>query len=134
MFAKMRKCENAKMASVWGPFSLEGYVNPRSFVDEFCVRQVVADVRQPAGVHRYVNSSAFGVIGVSRAPYGLVEGLAAETAVDFNRYAKMFAQRLQDLGAQTYEIVHFDRVNAVLYLLLLSGVAVKHFFQSKVFS
>ena len=51
---------------------------PAALVDQFDVRQMVSDVRQPAGVHRYVNSPALGVITVLGAAYGLVEGLTAE--------------------------------------------------------
>ena len=75
-------------------------MNPRPFIYEFDVRQMVSDVRQPAWVHRYVNSSAFGVIGVSRAPYGLVEGLAAEAGVDVYRLVEVVAQRFQELLAE----------------------------------
>ena len=107
-------------------------MDPTSFIDQLRVRQMISDIRQPARVHRYVNSSTLHVVTVVCTLDGVVEIPAAETAVDFNRYAKMFAQRFQDLGAQTHEIVHFDRVNAVFYMLLLSGLAVKHFFQSKV--
>ena len=96
------------------------------------MRQMVADVREPAWVHRYVNGATFGVIGVSRASYGLVEGLTAEAGVDGDGLMEVVSEGLQHLGAQTHEIVHFDRVDAVFYFLLLSGVAVKHFFQSKV--
>ena len=103
-------------------------MNPRPLIDQLCVRQMVSDVREPARVHRYVNSSTLHVVTVVCALDGVVEISAAETAVDFNRYAKMFAQRLQDLGAQTYEVIDFLIVNAILYMLLLSGVAMKHFF------
>ena len=47
---------------------------------------------------------------------------------------EVVSQGFQDLGAQTHEVVHFDRANAVLYLFLLSGLAVKHFFEGKVFA
>ena len=75
-------------------------MNPSSFVDELCMRQMVSDVREPTGVHRYVCGPAFRVIAVLGAAYGLVEIPAAETAVYFNRYAKVFAQRFQDLLAE----------------------------------
>ena len=96
------------------------------------MRQMVTDVRQPAWVHRDVNCPTFRVIGVCRAAYGLVEGLTAEAGVDVYRLVEVVSEGLQHFGAKTHEIVHFDRVNAVFYVLLLSGVAVKHFFQSKV--
>ena len=95
---------------------------------------MVADVRQPARVHRDVNGSAFRVVAVLGAAYGLVEGLTAETGVDGDGLVEVVSEGLQHLGAQTHEIVHFNRVNAVLYFLLLSGLAVKHLLQSKVFS
>ena len=116
------------MASVWGPFSLEGYMNPRPLIDELCMRQMVSDVRKPAGMHRYVNSSTLHVVTVVCTLDGVVEILATETAVDFNRYAKMFAQRFQDLGAQTYEVVDFLIVDAILYFSLLGDLASKHLF------
>jgi len=50
------------------------------------------------------------------------------------RLVEVLSEGLQHFGAQTHEIIHFDRVNAVLYFLLLSGVAVKHFFEGKVFA
>ena len=103
-------------------------MNPRSFVDELCMRQMVSDVREPARMHRYVNSSTLHVVTVVCTLDGIVEIPAAETAVDFNRYAKMFAQRLQDLGAQTYEVIDFLIVNAVLYFSLLGDLASKHLF------
>ena len=53
-------------------------MNPRPFIDQLRVRQMVSDVGQPARVHRYVNSSTFGVVAVLGAAYGLVEGLTAE--------------------------------------------------------
>ena len=53
-------------------------MNPTSFVDQLRMRQMVSDVREPARVHRYVNSPALGVITVLGAAYGLVEGLTAE--------------------------------------------------------
>ena len=79
-------------------------------------------------MHRYVNSSTLHVVTVVGTTYGFVEISAAETAVDFNRYAKMFAQRLQDLSAQTYEVIDFLIVDAILYFSLLGDLASKHLF------
>ena len=101
---------------------------PRPFIYKFDVRQVVADVREPAWVHRDVNSSTLHVVTVVCTLDGVVEISAAETAVDFNRYAKVFAQRLQDLGAQTYEVIDFLIVDAILYFSLLGDLASKHLF------
>ena len=53
-------------------------MNPRSLIDQFRVRQVVSDVREPAGVHRYVNSSTLHVVTVVCALDGVVEISAAE--------------------------------------------------------
>ena len=103
-------------------------MNPSSFVDELCMRQMVSDVREPTGVHRDVNSAAFGMIRICCAAYGVIEIPAAETAVYFNRYAKVFAQMFQDLGAQTYEVIDFLIVNAILYFSLLGDLASKHLF------
>ena len=107
---------------------------PRTLIDQLRMRQMVSDVRQPAWVHRYVNSSTFRVVTVLCSTHGGVHCLAAEAAVDFNRLVEVLTEGLQDLGAQTHEVVHFDRVYAVFYVLLLSGVAVKHFFQCKMFA
>ena len=93
---------------------------------------MVADVREPARVHRYVNSSTLHVVTVVGTTYGFVEILAAEAGVDGDGLVEVLTEGLQHLGAQTHEIVHFDRVNAVLYLFFLSGVAMKHFFEGKV--
>ena len=82
-----------------GGLPSQGDMNPRPLINQLRVRQMVADVGEPAGVHRYVNSSTLHVVTVVCAAYGFVEILAAETAVDFNRYAKVCAQRFQDLGA-----------------------------------
>ena len=75
-------------------------MNPRSFIDQLCVRQVVSDVRQPARVHGDVNSSTLGVVTVLGAAYGLIEGLATETAVDAYRLLEVLPERLQDLLAE----------------------------------
>ena len=107
---------------------LQGDVNPCSFVDELRVRQMVADVRQPTGVHRDVNSSTLGVVTVRCTTHGFVERLTAEAAVDVYRLVEVVSQGLQHLGAQTHEVVDFDRVNAVFNVLLLSGLAAEHFF------
>ena len=111
---------------------LQGNMYPRSFVNQLRVRQVVSDVGQPAWVHRDVNSSTFRVVAVLGTAHGLVEGLTAEAGVDGDGLVEVVSEGLQDLGAQTHEVVHFDRVNAVLYLFLLSGLAVKHLFEGKV--
>ena len=103
-------------------------MNPRPLIDQLRVRQMVSDVREPAGVHRYVNSSTLHVVTVVCSLDGVVEILAAEAGVDFNRYAKMFAQRFQDLGAQTHEVIDFLIVNAILYFSLLGDLASKHLF------
>ena len=103
-------------------------MNPRPLINQLRVRQMVSDVREPAWVHRYVNSSTLHVVTVVCTLDGVVEIPAAETAVYFNRNAKMFAQRLQDLGAQTYEVVDFLIVDAILYLSLLGDLASKHLF------
>ena len=103
-------------------------MDPRPFVDQLRVRQMVSDVREPAWVHRDVNSSTLHVVTVVCTLDGVVEISAAETAVDFNRYAKMFAQRFQDLGAQTYEVIDFLIVDAILYFSLLGDLASKHLF------
>ena len=71
--------------------SLKGHMDPAAFIYKFDVRQVVADVRQPARPHRDVNCPTLCVVAVDRSANGSIECLAAETAVDFNRYAKMFA-------------------------------------------
>ncbi len=88
-------------------------MNPRPFIYEFDVRQVVADVREPAGVHRDVNGAAFRVVAVLGAAYGLVEGLTSERAVDFNRYAKMFKRtRLSTSAAlMRFSIFFFSAVS-----------------------
>ena len=75
-------------------------MDPRPFIYKFDVRQMVSDVREPAGVHRYVNSSTFRVIGVSRATYGLVEVLAAEAGVDVYRLVEVLPERLQHFLAE----------------------------------
>ena len=95
------------------------------------MRQMVADVREPARVHRYVNSSTLGVVTVLCSTHGGVQCLTAEAGVDVYRLVEVVSQGLQHLGAQTHEIIHFDRIDAVFYVLLLSGVAVKHFFEGK---
>ena len=79
---------------------LQGDVYPRPFIDQLCMWQVVADVRQPAWVHRDVNSAALHVVTVLCSTHGGVQCLTTETAVDFNRYAKAFSEGLQDLLAQ----------------------------------
>jgi hypothetical protein len=53
-------------------------MNPRPFIYEFDVRQMVADVREPAWVHRDVNGPTLCVVTVLGAAYGLVEGLTTE--------------------------------------------------------
>ena len=104
------------------------HMYPRPFIDQLRVRQVIYDIRQPSGLHGDVHGAAFGVVGVRRSAYGLVEGFAAEPAVYFNRYAKVLTQRFQDLGAQTYEVIDFLIVNAILYFSLLGDLASKHLF------
>jgi hypothetical protein len=94
---------------------------------------MVADVRQPSRPHRDINSSTLGVIRICCSANGSIECLAAEAGVDVYRLLEVFSEGLQHFGAQTHEVVHFDRVNAVFYVLLLSGVAVKHFFEGKMF-
>jgi hypothetical protein len=64
---------------------------PRPFIYKFDVRQMVADVREPAWVHRDVNCPTLCVVAVDRSANGSIECLAAERAVDFNRYAKVRA-------------------------------------------
>ncbi len=92
---------------------------------------MVSDVGEPAGVHRYVNSSTLHVVTVVCTLDGIVEISAAETAVDFDGRAEVLPERLQDLGAQTYEVIDFRSIDAVLYLFLLSGVAAEHLFEGK---
>ena len=116
------------LALMPGGLPSQGNVYPRPLINELCMRQMVSDVRQPAWVHRYVNSSTLHVVTVVCALDGVVEISAAESAVDFNRYAKVFAQRFQDLGAQTYEVIDFLIVDAILYFSLLGDLASKHLF------
>ena len=47
---------------------------------------------------------------------------------------EVVSEGLQHLGAQTHEVIDFRSINAVFYMLLLSGVAVKHFFEGKMFA
>ena len=75
-------------------------MDPRSFVNQFRMRQVVADVREPAWVHRDVHCPTFRVIGVCRAAYGLVEGLTAEAGVDVYRLVEVVSEGLQHLLAE----------------------------------
>ncbi len=79
---------------------LERNMYPTSFVDELCVRQVVSDVREPAWVHRYVNSAAFGMIRICCTAYGLVEGLTSEARVDVYRLMEVVSEGLQHLLAE----------------------------------
>ena len=83
-----------------GAISLEGNMNPRPFIDELCVRQMVADVGEPAWVHRYVNSSTFGVVAVRCTTHGFVERLTAEAAIDVYRLMEVVSQGLQHLLAE----------------------------------
>ena len=95
--------------------------------------QVVSDIGKPAWDIRDVDCAAFGVVAVLCASYGLVECLAAETGVDAYRFAEMRPERFKDLLAELLEVVYFFRIDAVLYLFLLSGLAVKHFLEGKMF-
>ena len=94
---------------------------------------MVSDIGEPAWDVRDVNCSTFGVVAVLCAAYGIIQCLAAETGVDAYRFAEVLTQRFQHLLAEFLEVVYFFRCDAVFYLFLLSGLAVKHFFQSKVF-
>lgn len=109
-------------------------MNPRPFIDQLRVRQMIPDIRQPAGLHRDIHGSAFGVVGVKRSAHCFVEGFAAEAAVDLDGHAKVLSQRLQHRLAQPHEVVDFCGIDSILYMLLCSGLAVKHLFQSKVFA
>ena len=73
---------------------LKRHMNPRPFIDQLRVRQMVSDIRQPSGFHGDVYGTAFDVVGVRRSAYGSVEGTAAESAVDLDGHAKVLTQRL----------------------------------------
>ena len=88
---------------------------PRPFIYKFDVRQMVADVREPARAHRYVNSSTLCVVTVDRSTHGGVQCLTTEAGVDVNGLVEVVSEGLQHFGAQTYEVVHFDRIDAVFY-------------------
>ena len=84
-------------------------MNPRAFVDQVRVGQMVSDVGEPAWVHRDVDSAAFGVVAVLCAAYGLVEGLTAETGVDAYRFAEVLTQGFQHLlteSLQVFRVIH----------------------------
>ena len=95
--------------------------------------QVVSDIGKPAWDIRDVDCAAFGVITVLCASYGLVECLAAETGVDAYWLAKVLTQRFKHLLTESLQVIHFFRCDAVFYLFLLSGLAVKHFLEGKMF-
>ena len=108
-------------------------MNPRAFVDEFRCFHVVAQEGVIPGNEGNIDGAALGVVAVLGSSYGIVQCLAAETGVYPYRLAEMRPERFKDLLAELLEVVHFFRIDAVLYLFLLSGLAVKHFLEGKVF-
>jgi len=109
-------------------------MDPTAFIYEFDVRQMVSDVGQPAWVHRDVHGPTLCVVAILCSTHGGVQCLTTEAGVDVNGLVEVLPEGFQHFGAQTHEVVHFDRIDAVFYMLLLSGVAVKHFFEGKVFA
>lgn len=73
---------------------LKRHMDPRTFIDQLRVRQMISDVRQPSGFHGDIHGAAFGVVGVRRSAHGGIECLAAEPAVNFDGHAKVLPQRL----------------------------------------
>ena len=63
---------------IWIPCALQRDMNPRPFIYEFDVRQMVADVCEPAWVHRDVHGPTLCVVAVDRSANGSIEGLTAE--------------------------------------------------------
>lgn len=67
------------MASpIGGAISLEGDMNPSPFINQLRMRQIVADVREPAWVHRDVRGPTLCVVAVDRSANDSIECLAAE--------------------------------------------------------
>ena len=93
-------------------------MNPRSFIYQFRMRQVVSDVGEPTWDVGDVCSAAFGVVAVLGSSYGLVECLAAETAVYPDGFAEMLSQRFKHLLTESLQVVHFFRCDAVFDALL----------------
>ena len=114
-------------------FELQGDVYPRAFVNQFRMRQVVADVGQIAGDVGYVGCATLGVIAVFCAAYGFIQRLAAETAVYLDGLTEMLSQRFKHFLAKLLEVVYFFRRYAVFYVLLRCRIGAKHLFQSKMF-
>ena len=89
---------------------------------------MVSDVREPAGVHWDINSATLHVVTVVCTLDGVVEILATETGVDVYRLVEVLPEGLQHLLAQTYEVIDFLIVDAILYFSLLGDLASKHLF------
>ena len=80
-------------------------MEPRAFIDEFCVRQMVSDVGEPAWDVGNIDGAALGVVTVLCAANGIVQCLAAETAVYPDGFAEVLTQRFKDLLAELLEVV-----------------------------
>ena len=108
-------------------------MNPRSFVNQFRMRQMVSDIGKIAGDKGDIGGTAFGVVAVLCAAYGLIKRLAAKTAVYPDGFAEMLTQRFKHLLAELLQVVYFFRCDAVLDALLCCCIGAEHLFQCKVF-
>ncbi len=103
-------------------------MNPTPFIYQFRCFHVVAQESVVAWNEWDVCSAAFRMVAVLCASYGIVECLAAETAVYPYRLAEMCPERFKDLLAELLEVVHFFRCDAVLDALLCCCLRAEHLF------
>ena len=103
-------------------------MNPASLVNEFRCFHVVAQEGVVAWNEGDIDGATFRMVAVLGSTNGIVQCLAPEAGVYPYRFAEMRPQRFKHLLAKLLEVVYFFRIDAVLYLFLLSGFAAKHFF------